>query len=178
MNRVRRRMGWALVVWAVAGVATQAHAQADKDIVGQRQERIQRVQVQQETKQKADTEVWAPAKIVLNLDVRCPVITALGYFGAFATTDKDPAKAAEALARYAQLQKVAQPIAEELKKIATTTTFMGTTFPSALEPQLNALCGELYGAVLKLYGDDGLNELKQYVATLSQGAVVGREKTN
>jgi len=44
-----------------------------------------------------------------------------------------------------------------------------------LNPRLEALCGQLYGTILKLYGDGGLAELKQYVAQSTQGAVVDRE---
>jgi len=154
------------------GTAAWAQAQADKGIIGDRQERLQAAQVQQAAEQQAATEAWTPAKIVANLDAHCPVVTALGYFGAFATTDADPAKAAELQARYAQLQKTAQPLADELKRMAVSTSFVGTKFPESLTQRLQVMCGALYGEVLKLYGDAGLAELKQYLAAQSQGSVV------
>jgi len=160
----------ALGLWLA--ITPLALAQADKGIISDRQERLQGAQAEQAAQQKADVEIWTPAKIVINLDARCPVVTALGYFGAFATADADPAKAAELQSRYAQLQKTAQPIADELKKMAVGNTFVGTKFPESLNQRLEVLCGSLYGEVLKLYGDDGLAELKQYVAAQSQGSVV------
>ena len=165
------RAAWVgLGLWL--GSAVLAQAQADKGIISERQDRLQGAQVEQAAQQKADTEPWSPFKIVINLDARCPVVTALGYFGAFATADADPAKAAQLQSRYAQLQQTAQPIADELKKMAVGNTFVGTKFPDSLNQRLDVLCGELYGEVLKLYGDAGLAELKQYLAEQSQGAVV------
>jgi hypothetical protein len=151
-------------------------AQADKGLGTDRIDRVERSQVQQADTLKADTEVWTPAKIILNLDARCPVVLALGYFAAFATNDKDPAKAAALQAKYGQLQAVAQPIAGEMLQMAVGNSFVGQKFPSALNPRLEALCGQLYGAVLKLYGEGGLAELKQYVALSTQGVVVDREQ--
>jgi hypothetical protein len=151
-------------------------AQTDKGLTTDRADRVEQAQVQQADTVKADTEVWVPAKIILNLDARCPVVLALGYFGAFDANDPDPAKAAVLQARFAQLQKAAQPIAVELKQMALSTSFVGQKFPSALNPRLEALSGELYGTVLKLYGDDGLAELKEYVALSTEGAVVDRVK--
>ncbi len=162
--------GAVLTFWL--GAITPVLAQADKGIISERIDRLQGAQAQQAAQQKAEVEPWSPAKIVINLDARCPVVTALGYFGAFATTDADPAKAAELLSRYAELQKTAQPIADELKKMAVGNTFVGTKFPDSLNQRLGVLCGTLYGEVLKLYGDAGLAELKQYVAEQSQGSVV------
>jgi len=175
--RLRRRLaGWVGALCAGLGLwfstAPWAQAQADKGIIGDRLDRLQGAQAQQAAQQQAETEVWSPAKIVINLDARCPVVTALGYFGAFAAADADPAKSAELQARYAQLQKTAQPLADEMKKMAVNTTFVGTKFPDSLNQPLQVLCGELYGEVLKLYGDAGLAELKQYVAAQSQGSVV------
>jgi len=152
------------------------HAQADKGLSADRVDRVEHAQVQQAEVVKADTEVWTPAKIILNLDARCPVVLTLGYFGAFATQDKDPAKAAALQTKFAELQKTVQPIAAELKQMAVSTPFVGRTFPAALNPRLETLSSELYGEVLKLYGDGGLDELKQYVATSTQGAVVDRLK--
>jgi len=63
-----------------------------------------------------------------------------------------------------------------LKQMAVNTPFVGQKFPTTLTPRLEALSGELYGAVLQLYGDDALNELKQYVALSTQGAVVDRQQ--
>ncbi len=158
----------------VSSVGLQA--QSDKGLSADRADRVDRAQVQQADAIKAETEVWSPAKIILNLDARCPVVLALGYFGAYATHDRDPAKAAVLQTRFTQLQKAVEPIAEELKQMAVSTPFVGQKFPTALTPRLEALCGDLYGAVIKLYGDDGLAELKQYVALSSQGAVVDRMK--
>jgi len=152
------------------------HAQADKGVTSDREDRVQQAQVQQAETLKADAEVWTPAKIILNLDARCPVVLTLGYFGAYAMSDNDPAKAAALQSRYAELQKTVQPIAAELKQMAVSTSFVGQKFPAALNPRLEALAGELYGAVLQLYGDDALNELKQYVAVSAEGAVVDRVK--
>jgi len=176
-----RVQAWPWVRFALTGglvLATTVSlcAQSDKGLTADRVDRVDRAQTQQADNLKADTEVWAPAKIILNLDARCPVVTTLGYFGAFATSDKDPVKAAALQARFSDLQKTAQPIAAELKQMAVGTAFVGRTFPASLNPRLDALCGELYGEVLKLYGDEALTELKQYVATSAQGAVVDRLK--
>lgn len=162
---------WAVggLVWAVSGTA---FAQADKGVIGDREDRIQGAQSQQAVQKQAEVEPWSPAKIIINLDARCPVVTALGYFGAFATADKDPAKAAELQARYAELQKVVQPMADVLKKMAADTTFAGRSFPEALVPKLQVMCGTLYAEITKLYGDAGLGELKQYLATQAQAVVV------
>jgi hypothetical protein len=165
-----RAAGVALACWL--GAITPGLAQADKGIISERIDRLQGAQAQQAAQQKAAIEPWSPAKIVINLDARCPVVTALGYFGAFATADADPAKAVELQSRYAELQKTAQPIADELKKMAVGNTFVGPKFPDALSQRLEVLCGTLYGEVLKLYGDAGLAELKQYVAEQSQGLVM------
>ncbi len=161
----------ALLGFALA-VPMVAHAQADKGIIGDRVDRVQGAQAQQAAQQKADAEPWSPAKIIINLDARCPVVTALGYFGAFANADKDPAKSAELQARYAQLQKTIQPMADELKKLAVETTFVGPKFPETILPRLQVMSGDLFAAVAKLYGEAGLGELKQYMATQSQGVVV------
>ena len=147
-------------------------AQADKGVIGDRVDRIRGAQAQQAAQQQADAALWSPAKIMVNLDARCPVITALGYFGALATADQDSAKAAEMQSRYAQLQKTAQPIADELKKLAANTTFVGQKFPESLVPRLDGLSGQLFAQVLKLYGDAGLADLKLYLAAQSQGVVV------
>jgi hypothetical protein len=160
----------------MVGLTVGLHAQADKGLGSDRVDRVEHAQVQQADTLKADTEVWTPAKIILNLDARCPVVLSLGYFGAFATSDKDPAKAAALQAKFVELQKTVQPIAEELKKMAVSTPFVGQKFPSELNPQMETLCGQLYGEVLKLYGDGGLAELKEYVAVSTQGAVVDRAK--
>jgi len=152
------------------------HAQTDKGLGPDRVDRVERAQVQQAETLKADTEVWVPAKIILNLDARCPVVLALGYFGAYATSNQDPAKAAALQAKFVELQTTVRPIAEELKKMAVGTTFVGQKFPASLDPRLDALCGQLYGEVLKLYGDAGLAELKEYVALSTQGAVVDRAR--
>jgi hypothetical protein len=165
-------LAWA----AIFGTVAPAQAQADKGLINQRIERVERSESQQAAEVKADVEVWTPAKIIINLDARCPVVTTLGYFGAFATADKDPAKTAELQSRYAKLQTAIQPIADELKTMAAGTPFVGQTFPATLEPRLNVLSGKLYDAVAKLYGDTALAELKQYVSSLSQGVIVGREK--
>jgi hypothetical protein len=159
----------------VAASTVGLYAQSDKGLSSDRVDRVEQAQVQQADTLKADTEVWSPAKIILNLDARCPVVLTLGYFGAFATSDKDPVKAAALQAKFAQLQAAVQPIAEEIKQMAVSTAFVGQKFPSALNPRLEALCGQLYGTILKLYGDGGLAELKQYVALSTQGAVVDRE---
>jgi len=162
------------------GVPARVLAQTS-DVVAQRQEMLDRMtakQTEQATSQedleKAEAEVWSPSKTMINLDARCPVVTTLGFFGAFGNASGDPAKAAEAAAQYAQLQQAAQPIAAELMRIATSNKFVGLTFPSALEPRLNVLRGQLYGAVVKIYGDAAFGELQNYVAAQSQGVLVGR----
>jgi hypothetical protein len=169
----RSRWGIILAIAVVLGAAPPVRAQADKGIIDDREDRVNREQSHLQAQQAADTEVWSTAKIVINLDARCPVVTTLGFFAAFATGDQDPAKAAEEQSRYTQLQAAAQPISEEMKKMVAATKFTGQTFPADLDPKLRVLCGQLYAAVAKLYGDDALGELKQYVATLSQGSVVG-----
>ncbi len=172
----------ARVALLMAGLLAAGPAWAQtSDVVTQRQELLQReaskAQVQQNYDQyiqKAETEDWSPSKVMINLDARCPVVTTLGFFGAFASTDADPAKAAEAQARYAQLLAAAQPIAQQMMKLATSAKFVGLTFPAALAPQLNVLRGQLYGAVVKIYGDAALGDLQRYVAEQSQGVVVGQ----
>ncbi len=149
-----------------------AHAQAGKGVIGDRVDRVQGAQAQQAAQQLADVEPWSPAKIIINLDARCPVVTALGYFGAFATADKDPAKAAELQTRFTQLQKTVQPLAEAIKQMAAGTKFAGRSFPETLVPKLQVMSSDLFAEIAKLYGDAGLAELKQYLATQSQGAVV------
>lgn len=165
------------------GAGAPAWAQT-ADVVAQRQVLLQlegaKAQAQQTYNaevQKAETEEWSSSKVMINLDARCPAATALGFFGAYASTDADPAKAAEAQARFAQLLAVAQPIAQQLMKLATSAKFVGLTFPPELEAQLNILQGQLYGAVAKIYGDAALGDLQRYVAEQSQGAVVGRVAT-
>jgi hypothetical protein len=172
LGRVRLLLaGWLIVASPVC-----LRAQADKGVTSDREDRVEQAQVQQANTLRADTEVWSPSKIILNLDARCPVVLALGYFGAYATNDKDPAKAAALQSRFVELQKTVQPIAAELKQMAVSTSFVGQKFPATLNPRLEALCGELYGVVLQLYGDEALNELKQYVALSAEGAVVDRVK--
>ncbi|HVU36940.1 MAG TPA: hypothetical protein VHC95_01260 [Opitutales bacterium] len=161
-----------LVAGLAAATSAILRAQAEKGVIGDRVDRVHTAQAAAQTEQVADTTAWTPPKIILNLDARCPVVTALGYFGAFATSDPDPAKAAELQSRYAQLQKTAQPIADELKKIATANAFAGRKFPAALNPRLNVLSAELYGEILKLYGDEAAAEFRRYVATQTQGAYV------
>jgi hypothetical protein len=150
------------------------------DVVHQREELLAREKAKQEAQQtyvadmqKAETEVWTPAKVMINLDARCPVVTALGFFGAFASTNADPAKAAEAQAKYAQLLTAAQPISAQLMKIATSTQYVGLTFPPSVVPQLNVLKGQLYEAIEKIYGQSALGDFKIYSAELSAGVVVG-----
>ncbi len=171
-----RFRAWVAIACGLAGVILAAtaglHAQGEKGIVGDRLDRVRQAQAVQQSEQKADAETWGAAKIVINLDARCPVITTLGYFGAFATVDTDPAKSAELASRYAQLQKAAQPLAVELKAMATGNTFAGRKFPAALVPRLNVMCAELYGQIGKLYGDEALAELKRYVATQAQGVYI------
>lgn len=157
-----------LILAATVGL----RAQGEKGIVSDRLDRVREAQTEQQTAQKADTETWTAAKIVINLDARCPVITALGYFGAFATTDTDPAKATELQSRFAKLQAAVRPLADEIKKMATTNTFSGRKFPVALRPRLNVMCADLYGEILKLYGDEALAELKHFVSTQAQGVYV------
>ena len=169
----RRWRVFASTVLALAdiGLAATAYlrAQADKGVISDRLDRIQQAQAEQQSVMQADAEVWSPSKILINLDARCPVITTLGFFAAFASSDPDPAKAAELQSRYAELQKIAQPMADELKKMATTNPFVGRKFPAALSPRLKVMSAQLYGEVLKLYGDDSLADLKSYVATQSEG---------
>src|SRR5471030_2286644 len=86
----RRFKSW-LAGGIMVGSTVGLHAQADKGLGSDRVDRVERAQVQQADTLKAETEVWTPAKVVLNLDARCPVVLSLGYFGAFATNDKDPA---------------------------------------------------------------------------------------
>lgn len=172
-RRGRRAAGaWLLLAGFAAAASALLHAQAEKGVIGDRVDRVRQAQATEQADQKADTTPWTPAKIVINLDARCPVVTALGYFGAFAVSDADPAKAFELQARFAQLQKTAQPIADELKKMATTNSFTGKKFPAALNPRLNVLSAELYGEIQKLYGDEATAELRSYVATQTQGAYV------
>jgi len=174
-----RWMGAAGLAVLALGVPARLPAQTS-DVVVQRQELLDRMTAKQtaqatsqEDLEKAEAEVWSPSKTMINLDARCPVVTTLGFFGAFGNADGDPAKAAQ----YAQLQQAAQPIAAELMKIATSNKFVGLTFPSALEPRLNVLRGQLYGAVVKIYGDAAFGELQNYVAAQSQGVLVGRTTT-
>jgi hypothetical protein len=56
--------------------------------------------------------------------------------------------------------------------MATTNAFAGRKFPAALRPRLNVMCADLYGQILKLYGDEPLAELKHYVATQTQDVYV------
>jgi hypothetical protein len=175
-----RWMGAAGLAVLALGWPALASAQTS-DVVAQRQEMLDREAAKQQAQQtyqvdleKSETEVWSPSKTMINLDARCPVVTTLGFFGAFGNASGDPAKASEAAAQYAQLQQVAQPIAAELMKIATSNKFVGLTFPSALEPRLNVLRGQLYGAVVKIYGDAAFGELQNYVSAQSQGVLVGR----
>jgi hypothetical protein len=158
------------MAWVVINCPAAAHAQADKGMIQDRNDRLEMVAARTETQQKAQTEIWPAAKILLNLEARCPVATTLGYFGAQTLGEPDPAKAADELAHYAELQKAAQPLAGDLQKMGTNA-FTGTKFPAALEPQLNALRARLYDAVLKIYGPTALQGLQQYVAAMSQGAI-------
>ena len=165
------------------GAAAPAWAQTS-DMVTERQVLLQVEASKQQAQQtydtnlqKAETEEWSPTKVMINLDARCPVATSLGFFGAYASTDADPAKAAEAQARFMQLLAAAQPIAQQLMKLATSAKYVGLTFPPELESQLNVLRGQLYGAVVKIYGDAALGDLQRYVAEQSQGSVVGRVST-
>jgi hypothetical protein len=168
------RWAGALLMALALGLAAPARAQTT-DVVAQRQDLLNRETAKETAQataaadlQKAETEPWSPTKIMINLDARCPVVTALGFFGAFATGTPD------AQAKFAQLQQVAQPIAQQLMKLATAAQYVGLTFPPALMPQLNTLKGQLYGAVVKIYGDSALQDLQTYVTTQSEGAVVGQ----
>jgi len=180
---LNRRARVAMLAAGLLVAASPAWAQTS-DMVTERQTLLQVEASKQQAQatydanlQKAETEGWSQSKIMINLDARCPAATALGFFGAYASTDADPAKAAEAQARFMQLLAVAQPIAQQLMKLATSAKYVGLTFPPELEPQLNVLQGQLYGAVAKIYGDAALGDLQRYVAAQSQGSVVGQVST-
>jgi hypothetical protein len=176
---LNRRARAAMLAAGLLAAAAPAGAQTS-DMVAQRQVLLQlegaKLQAQQTydaNLQKAETDEWPQSKVMINLDARCPVATALGFFGAYASTDADPAKAAEAQARFAQLLAAAQPMAQQLMKLATSAKYVGLTFPPELEPQLSDLRGQLYAAVAKIYGDAALGDLQRYVAAQVQGSVVG-----
>lgn len=157
-----------------------AHAQADLGILDQRRLLLEHEAEKQQTQQvvaQEETEPWGPSKIMVNLNARCPVVSALGFFAAFSTGDKNPAKAQEEQTRYTQLQQALQPMAAELLQIATSTQFVGLTFPTELDQHLRYLRGQLDEIITKIYGADALAELEQYVTIEAQGGVVGLNPT-
>ncbi len=149
------------------------HAQADKGILDLRQDRLAREAAKQQAVVKIETEVWTSQKILINLDARCPVVTALGYFGAYGSTDKDPVKAADLQKRFASLLATAQPMAAELVQMGSANKFVGPIFPDALAKRLAVLKAQLTEQISKLYGDASLAEFQKYLAAQSSGVVVG-----
>jgi hypothetical protein len=175
-NRAVKRMMPALAAGLLFTVTV--HAQADKGILDLRQDRLARAAAKEQAAVQIETEVWTPQKILINLDARCPVVTALGYFGAYGSTDKDPAKAADMQKRFAALQATAQPIAAELVQMGSANKFVGPVFPDALTKRLAVLKAQLTEQISKLYGDASLAEFQKYLAAQSSGVVVGMSGTS
>jgi len=96
--------------------------------------------------------VWSNAKVLVNLNARVPVFTALGYLSAFET---NPEKLQALRARL-------QPIAAELALTSQQPVFVGTDFPPALIDRLATLRASLFKAITDIYGPDAAKEVESY----------------
>ncbi len=140
---------------AVAAVlalgATGVWASAEKGIVQNRIDRLNRVEEESRRTTIAETEVWSRAKIRVNFEYRCPVADALGYFAAY-----DPS-------RLSALEQRVRPLLKEMQDLAAARKFVGTKFPEELEPRLRQMQRDLFTAIDQTYGYDARMEFVQYL---------------
>jgi len=115
---------------------------AKKDIVQQRQKRLE----------FAETQWQQPEKVTLNVHYRVPVIEVLGYLAA----------------NYDNMQKLDQivlklrPIAKRVRELSGDT-FEGRTFPPELKVETQQLRNAMMADVTAIYGSGVTQQLEAYL---------------
>lgn len=115
---------------------------AKKDLVGQRQKRLE----------FAETQWQKPEKVTLNVHYRVPVIETIGYL---AVNYDDPHK-------LNQLVTELRPVSRRVTALSGDT-FEGRSFPPELETETAKLRSSMMSDVAAIYGKQAVSKLEAYL---------------
>jgi len=105
-----------------------------------------------EMRREYENREWSEPEVILNVNVRVPVVDTVGYLAVFYNEPQ----------RFNQLLSKMRPIMKRVDELSGGD-FSGNSFPAQVEVELDKLRNQMFADVQALYGQDALNRLKTYL---------------